>query len=212
MTSSPTRRRYHKGNVAEDLKTVALRLLETERVEDLSVRRLTREVGVTAANFYNHFPSLNDLLLDIAADAMTERARQTAHIIRTSRTRADAIRRSATAFVEFAVDRPQLFRIMFGHIPDALEHARFRETSDAAFANLAELAYGRPISDAADWTASRQKYKAAYGLFSMSYGLARIMAERQVPFSREARAEMLSFVEGVVDTYIRGELVELLAN
>ncbi|HEX3919735.1 MAG TPA: TetR/AcrR family transcriptional regulator [Caulobacteraceae bacterium] len=214
MTSSRTAtpRRYHKGNVAEDLKTVALRILETERVEDVSVRRLTREVGVTAANFYNHFAGLNDLLLDIAADAMDERMRLSAHIQRTSRSRADAIRRSATTFVEFAIDHRELFRIMFGYIPDSLENARFRTASDAAFGRLAEMVYGQPIDDAANWEVSREKYKGAYGCFAMSYGLARIMVERQVPFSGDRRAEMLSFVEGVVDTYIRGELADLVGE
>jgi AcrR family transcriptional regulator len=213
MTESTIRQRrsYHKGNVAEDLKTVALRILETERVEDLSVRRLAREVGVTAANFYNHFPSLNDLLLDIAADALEERSRQTAHIGRTSRTRRDAIRRAGVSFVEFASDRRQLFRIMFGHIPEALEHQRFRKASDLAFGRLAELVYGRPVEDADDWTASREQYKAAYGLFALSYGLARIMNERHVPFSQEQRAEMLGFVEGVINTYVEGQLLDLLA-
>jgi AcrR family transcriptional regulator len=208
----PHPRRYHKGNVAEDLKTVALRILDTEHLEDLSVRRLAREVGVTAANFYNHFPSLNDLLLDIAADALEERSRQTAHISRTSRTRVEAIRRVGVAFVEFASDRHQLFRVAFGHIPDALDHERFRKASDLAFGRLAELVYGRPVDDAADWAASREKYKAAYGLFAMSYGLARIMNERQVPFSKTQRAEMLGFVEGVIDTYVEGQLLRLLAE
>jgi AcrR family transcriptional regulator len=210
--ASAPKRRYHKGNVAEDLKTVALRILETERVEDLSVRRLTREVGVTAANFYNHFPSLNHLLLDIAADAMDERARMVGHVIRTARSRADAVRRLALSYVELAVDRRELFRLMFGHLPDALDHVRFRTASDAAFGQLAELVYGRRVTDAADWSASRTQYKAAYGLFAMNYGLARLMIERQVPFSRDERTEMLGFIEGVVDTYIRGELVALLAD
>ncbi len=210
MTPPARQRRYHKGNVAEDLKTVALRILETEHVEDLSVRRLARDVGVTAANFYNHFPSLNDLLLDIAADALEERARQIAHISRTSKTRIEAIRRAAIAFVEFASDRRQVFRITFGHIPDALDHRRFREASDLAFGRLASLVYGRPVQDAADWAVSREKYKAAYGLFAMSYGLARIMNERQIPFSKTQREEMLSFVEGVVDTYVEGQLRTML--
>ena len=58
---------YHKGNVAEDLFAAASRLIETEGIDSLTVRRLCREVGVTAANFYNHYPSLEVLLLDVAA-------------------------------------------------------------------------------------------------------------------------------------------------
>ncbi len=208
---APAVRSYHKGNVAEDLKTVALRILETERVEDISVRRLAREVGVTPANFYNHFPGLNDLLLDIAADAMDERLRSQAHIFRTSKTRAESVKRSAIAFVELARDHHQLFRIMFGYIPDALKHDRYRAASDASFGNFVGLVYNRTIHDADNWDASREKYKAAYGLFAISYGLARIMIERQIPFSRENQAEMLKFVEGVLDTVIGGELVSLLA-
>ena len=58
---------YHKGNVSEDLFAAASRLIETEGLESLTVRRLCREVGVTAGNFYNHYPSLEHLLLDVAA-------------------------------------------------------------------------------------------------------------------------------------------------
>src|ERR1700742_246179 len=110
MTAAETspKRQYHKGNVAEDLIAVARRILETERIEDLSVRRLAREVGVTPGNFYNHFPSLNDLLLDIAAEEFDERAKQTAHIRRTSKTRAEALKRSVVNFVEFARTRHQI--------------------------------------------------------------------------------------------------------
>ncbi|HEV2364312.1 MAG TPA: TetR/AcrR family transcriptional regulator [Caulobacteraceae bacterium] len=204
-------RRYHRGNVAEDLKTVALRILETERVEDLSVRRLAREVGVTPANFYNHFDSLSELLLDIAADVLDERRALNGHIQRTSKSRVEAVRRSIRAFVELACDRPQLFRVAFGYIPHDTVNARFRNASDAAFAKTAELVYGHPIDDAGDWDASREKYKAAYGVFAMAYGLARMMSERQVPFSRERRAEMLAFVDGVVDIFLSGEIARLLA-
>mgnify|MGYP003363473360 FL=1 len=59
----PMPRPYHKGNVAEDLRLTTLRILQTERLEDLSVRRLTREVRVAPANFYNHYASLNMLLV-----------------------------------------------------------------------------------------------------------------------------------------------------
>ena len=51
QTAKVAARQYHKGNVAEDLKLAAIRILEAETVEDLSVRRLAREIGVTAANF-----------------------------------------------------------------------------------------------------------------------------------------------------------------
>ena len=86
------KRPYHRGNVAEDLIAAAVRLLKTERYEDLSVRRLTREVGVTPANFYNHFENLEDLLLTIAAERHLTRAALVAKIVARSPTRIDAAR------------------------------------------------------------------------------------------------------------------------
>lgn len=214
MTAAETapKRQYHKGNVAEDLMAVAIRILETERIEDLSVRRLAREVGVTPANFYNHFPSLNDLLLDIAAGAFDERAASLAHIRRTSKTRAEALKRSVLAYVDFAGANPQLFRIMFGHIPDADKHDRYREASDRSFGQLVELVYGRPVYDPNDIAASHENAKVAYGVFAMSYGLARIVVEGQFVFTPgNERAEARAFVESVVDAFIAGELGAVLS-
>jgi AcrR family transcriptional regulator len=208
---NPPSRQYHKGNVAEDLKAVASHILETERVEDLSVRRLTREVGVTPANFYNHFASLNDMLLEIAAEHFLERTRNLAHIRRTSKTRAEAVRRVATSYVDLASTRYQLFRIMFGLIPDALQHDRFRAASDATFGELVHLVYGQPMFDPLDLDASRERCKVAYGLMALGYGLARVVVEGQVPFSSEKRAEMRRFVESVVDAFIGGELTSLVS-
>lgn len=214
MTTAETspKRQYHKGNVAEDLMAVAVRILETERVEDLSVRRLAREVGVTPANFYNHFPSLNDLLLEIAAGAFDKRAEQIAHIRRTSKTRAEALKRSVLSYVDFACTNHQVFRIMFGYVQDADKHDRYRTAGDKSFGQLVELVYGKPIYDPDDLVASHEKAKVAYGVFAMSYGLARIVAEGQFSFTPgNERVESRAFVESVIDAFIAGELGAVLS-
>ncbi len=190
---------------------VAGRILETETVEDLSVRRLAREVGMTPANFYNHYPSLNELLLEIGAKAFSERARRLAHIRRTSKTKAEAVRRAATSYVDMALSNYQLFRIMYGLIPDSMQHQRFRDASDESMGELVELVYGERLHDPSDLDATRERCKVAYGLFALSYGLARVTADGSVPFSAERRADLVRFVESVVDAFIAGELASLVA-
>ena len=190
----------------------ATRILETERVEDLSVRRLAREVGVTPANFYNHFESLNHLLLEIGAAAFHERARHLAHIRRTAKTRAEAIRRSATSYVDLAVTKHQVFRIMYGLIPDSQKHPHFRAASDESMGQLVELVYGEKLHDPANLDATRERCKVAYGILALGYGLARIIVDGSVPFSAEKQTEMRRFVEAVVDSFIDGELAELAAG
>ena len=207
-----TARQYHKGNVAEDLVLAATRILETERVEDLSVRRLAREVGVTPANFYNHFESLNDLLLEIGAEALHERARHLAHIRRTAPSRAEAIKRGATSYLDLAISKYQVFRIMYGLIPDSQKHHHFQTASDESMGQLVELIYGEKLHDPANLDATRVRCKIAYGILALGYGLARIIVDGSVPFSAEKQIEMRRFVEAVVDSFIDGELAELAAG
>lgn len=208
MTSA-SGRQYHKGNVAEDLKLAALRIMGTGRVEDLSVRRLAREVGVTPANFYNHFETLNDLLLEIGADTLHERAKQMAHIRRTSKTKAEAIRRVTTSYLDLALARPQIFRILYGLLPDAQSHRGFRDASDESMAEIVEIVYGERLHDPRDLKVTRERCKVAYGLVALGSGLARNVVEGVVPFSAERQADMRRFVESVVDSFIAGELAEL---
>ena len=208
-TDAPTRQ-YHKGNVAEDLKLATLRILDTERVEDLSVRRLAREVGVTPANFYNHFDTLYDLLMELGADAFHERARQIAHIKRTAKTRAEAIHRLALSYFELALARPQMFRIMYGLFPEAQKHPKFRDASDESMGEIVEIVYGERLHDPSNLDATRERCKVAYGLVALGAGLARNVVEGVVPFS--AQADMRRFVESVVQSFIDGELSKLAAE
>jgi AcrR family transcriptional regulator len=204
------RRLYHKGNVAEDLKECALRILQTEAFEDLSIRRLTREVGVTPANFYNHFESLRELLLEVAAEACRQRAHKLAHIQRTSKTRVEAIKRCMLSYVDVALENYQLFRIMYGQIPDAYEHPAYHQASDAAFAKLVEVIYGEDIFRPNDLEWSRVNCRLAYVIYAMGYGLARVIFEGNLPF--KGGKEVREFVERAADTFLGGEFAAFVAK
>jgi len=56
---------YHHGNVKEALLTAAKKILETERVQSLTMRRLAKEVGVTPTAVYNYFSDKDELIMAI---------------------------------------------------------------------------------------------------------------------------------------------------
>ena len=56
---------YHHGNVKESLIDVAMKLIDSNEVELLSLRSLAKAVGVTPSAVYNHFPNKNALMLAI---------------------------------------------------------------------------------------------------------------------------------------------------
>lgn len=190
---SDRQRPYHKGNVAADLKAVALRLLKTERFEDISARRLCREVGVTYANFYNHFPSFDYLMLDIAADAFAARVERNRTILESAGSRREAMTEIAVATVEFAVKTPQLFRLMFGQIEPEMGPPRFDEEAVRSLRVLGRAA-GADSLNAPN----------AYAFFAFTQGLARIVSQNFVSVNLKTPAARRRFVRNVSDAFFAG--------
>lgn len=56
---------YHHGNVKAELLAVAHKILETEPVQSLTMRRLAKEVGVTPTAMYNYFSDKDTLIMNI---------------------------------------------------------------------------------------------------------------------------------------------------
>ncbi len=196
--------RYHKGNVDRHLFAAASRLIEAGELDQLTLRRLCREVGVTAANFYNHYPSLDHLLLDVAAeglDKLRERVRALLSRIDAYDERLTAI---ATGFVEFGVDHPDLFRLMFGQIVDARENERFRTASELAFEELVNQVYGEKRYRSGDIAWSHAHCQNGYTLFAFSYGLARLISMGLIEFPSRSRAERTRFVKSLALSLVRG--------
>jgi len=197
-------RAYHKGNVAEDLYAAAVHILKTERFEDVSVRRLAQIVGVTPANFYNHYPSLSYLLQLIAADGFRQLAKMKRSVWNTATSRKDAARQTAIKYVEFAIANKQIFRIMFGQIPDDQRDPALRGAADEGFGETVELVYGEPLYDPNDIPGSHERAIVAYAYFALLYGLARLTMEGQFTFKSGKKEEMIDFVAAAVDAFISG--------
>jgi len=56
---------YHHGNVKEALIEMAMTMIERDDVSTLSLRRLSKAVGVTPSAVYNHFADKDALLLAV---------------------------------------------------------------------------------------------------------------------------------------------------
>ncbi|MBV1834776.1 TetR/AcrR family transcriptional regulator [Novacetimonas pomaceti] len=202
-------RAYHKGNVAEDLRLTTLRILQTERLEDLSVRRLTREVRVAPANFYNHYDSLNTLLLEIAADCLEDFATTIGHIARRSPSRHDALKRTVTHYVEFACRHTQLYRVTFGYLADSAQHLRYDAAMRRTFERLRALVAGDEFphveSDEPELPA-RDTAHIGHCIFAMAHGLAGMIAHGHVDVPHETDTKIQDFVERIIDLFTHAPL------
>jgi AcrR family transcriptional regulator len=195
---------YHKGNVPARLLEVAERILETETVEDITARRLCREIGVTSANFYNHYPSLDYLLLEIAAKGFAARSRMMRKLLKSNPSREDAMKNCAIKTVELSLKHPQLFRIMFGYFKDPAQNPNYVNKADESLAVLTHIVYGEDIFRPDDIAWSHENCQKAYTFFSFIYGLAMAMSTNMISNPYGTRKAIFALVEDLTDSFLQG--------
>ena len=119
-TLSVPRPTYHHGNLREELIDVAVRRARADGPSALALRELAREVGVTSAAVYRHFPDLDHLRAVVAQRAREELAQSmldASDAVPAMRSRANravaCFTAIGSAYVQFAADEPGLFHTAF---------------------------------------------------------------------------------------------------
>jgi AcrR family transcriptional regulator len=111
---------YHHGDLPTALLRAAGRTLEKRGIAALSLRETARRAGVSHNAPYRHFPDREALLAALAAEGFATLG---------ERLRGKPGREMGEAYVRFALEQPQRFRLMFG---GALPMAKYPELRDAA--------------------------------------------------------------------------------
>jgi AcrR family transcriptional regulator len=108
-TSSAT---YHHGDLRAACLRAAMELLEESGATALSLRAVARKAGVSAAAPYRHYANREALISAVGAVGYRELAGYlaTAHPCPSTSEDLAAV---AVAYVQFALQRPALFRVMF---------------------------------------------------------------------------------------------------
>jgi AcrR family transcriptional regulator len=104
---------YHHGDLRAALVRAAMGLLEEGGETALSLRAVARRAGVSPAAPYRHYADREALVSAVAAVGYRELAERLA-AAHPSPSTPEELARVAIAYVQFALDRPALFRIMFG--------------------------------------------------------------------------------------------------
>lgn len=139
-------RPYHHGNLRRALLDAAERTVRERGVQELSLRELARDVGVSHGAPRRHFPD-RQALLDALAETGFERLREElrAAVDRAGDDFEARLRATAAAYIRFATADPALLELMFAvkHreqadvLPGAAE--RLGEAAERAFSVMLEV-------------------------------------------------------------------------
>jgi AcrR family transcriptional regulator len=109
----PSKGTYHHGNLRPALVRTAMELLEESGETALSLRAVARRAGVSPAAPYRHYADREALVSAVAAVGYRELGERLASA-HPSPSTPQQLAGVANAYVQFALERPALFRIMFG--------------------------------------------------------------------------------------------------
>jgi len=158
------RRRSRHSNLPNTLRAAARAILDEAGQDAIGLREASRRVGVSATAAYRHFTNKEDLLASVAAEGF----RELAAAMETSATGSDPLGGVSLAYVEFALQKRGLFRLMFG--PVLVARAKYPELYEAAgavFDLLQRIAVGADDGQHQDNAAGMAAWGLVHGLSSL---------------------------------------------
>jgi AcrR family transcriptional regulator len=176
--SPPARASYHHGDLPRALVEASVRLIGRHGVDGFSLRSAAREAGVHPAAVYRHFADRADLLRAVAAVGFGELADRMDTAMAGAGDPAARLVAGGGAYVRFALDRPEFFRVMSGPHgagPDGVRGRGAgrsgRSARDLLAAALADLHESRGLRIGVD-DAVVVAWSAVHGLATLLTGAA----------------------------------------
>ena len=185
VKAAPARSSYHHGNLRESLLAEAVRVIAAEGVENVSIRQLAKNLGVSAAAPFRHFADRKALLTAVAEQATTRLGEAVAQALQQAQAQVQAqspwqqLLAVGQAYLRWAQANPTHFLVVSdrrlidytGSEPMQQANDRIRERMQGLLAQAAACA-GNGQDQAADDTAL-----AMLMMRAMVYGLARMQTD-----------------------------------
>jgi AcrR family transcriptional regulator len=184
-----TKDSYHHGDLRAALVGEALKLLEKRDFEQLSLREVARNVGVSATAVYRHFPSKESLLKALAEHGLAMLAEQQQWAAAKAQG-PGAFAQTGRAYVRFALANPNLFRLIFIHTP-----GRLRPDVESPEGSPARLLRSYVAKALGARASQEQVFAAALRAWSLVHGLSMLILDEQV--ERKAAEAMIDRIVSI---------------
>ena len=132
------RKRYHHGNLRSALIKIGKGILNDEGIEALTLRRVAREAGVSAAAPYRHFKDKQAVLAAISETGFRELCLS---IENANEGKPGDLDAAGRAYLAFSQENPETYRLMFAKqiARDAKSHPDLQESSENIFFGLVDV-------------------------------------------------------------------------
>ncbi|NJM98235.1 MAG: TetR family transcriptional regulator [Phormidesmis sp. RL_2_1] len=188
MTSKKT---YHHGDLREALIAAALIILKTKDAKSLSLREVARQAGVSHTAPYRHFADKSALLAAVAEEGFIEFGQYLQAAV-TPDNPLQSLQATGEAYVQYALDYPTHFRLMFSgsppqcDSPESLQIAANKTFQTLVEVILAGQALGVMKAGNAD--------ELALAPWALVHGLAMLLLDGMLPGTEEMTMDLVRSV------------------
>ena len=166
---------YHHGDLRSAMIETGLSWLSAQNSDEISLREIARQVGVSATAVYRHFPDKNALITALCERGETELAAA-------QRTAAIAVGggsagfgASGQAYVRFALARPSLFRLMMSIRPATAKLTDVLDDKGQAMRGLRD-----DVAAILPGSGDERQRLAAIHAWSLVHGMAMLMLDGMI--------------------------------
>jgi AcrR family transcriptional regulator len=194
---------YHHGALKKALLKSGLDIIQKDGAAGLTLSRVAKLQGVSAAAVYRHYSSKEELLAAIGAQGF--RKLRKALDKNLSKPPSDArlfFRRSVEAYIDIAMTMPRHYELMFGGLIP--EHQRFVELHSAGQEAFSSLIASIEYCQQAGLFRKRKPIIMAMYIWSMMHGFVMLQISGQNPLPARNLRQIRSQVGVMVQMLRRG--------
>jgi AcrR family transcriptional regulator len=177
---------YHHGDLRRALLDEAVRTIQSEGVEYLTLRTVGARLGVSRSALYRHFADKQSLLATVGKEGFGKLRQALADAWEANGHGRIGFEAMAKAYVQFAVAHPSHYRVMFGgFIESAAKDDHFMAEARAAFQVLVDALVEQ--QKAGDIRRDDPVLMARF-VWALVHGTAMLCIDGQLPESAQREA------------------------
>ncbi|MCU0566569.1 MAG: TetR/AcrR family transcriptional regulator [Oculatellaceae cyanobacterium Prado106] len=184
--------KYHHGHLREALINEAYQQIEQEGAIALNLSKLSQKIGVSQPSVYRHFPNKQALAIRVAQRGFEQLAEALQKATRNAESDAfEGIRAIATAYVEFALNHPEIARLMFS-MKERTTEPVLQNASKAAAVPLFRIV---EAAKHCDRLRNHDVEQAVRIIWAAIHGLAMLLMDEQIPSITRSTDQLSEHIE-----------------
>jgi AcrR family transcriptional regulator len=184
--------KYHHGHLREALIDGACQQIEQKGAIALNLSKLAQKIGVSQPAVYRHFPNKQALAMSVSQrgfEQLAEALQKTTQPVESDAFK--GISAIAKAYVEFALNHPEIARLMFS-MKERVTEPALQNASKAAAVPLFRIVEAAKRRDSLRNSDVEQAVRI---IWAAIHGLAMLLMDEQIPSVTQSPNELSKHIE-----------------